>query len=255
MSVGPRGSLLSGADGDRAALRNGGLGLRQWRRGAPGLARQGARRCAGRPCAHRANRSRIATRIWRPPSRGRVAISGCGPVGRQRRAGRGSSPCRSRQPSGRRVFSAAYPDLRLLHSALFVDHTIAYWRPTGSTWWTAHGEHLFAASPKTRPAHAGCGGTRPTRSQTPSGAPRWVLVGSVSGSVIPGTFKRSPTCPAPPGGYVIAVPDSRLFRFHRRLAAALMPWVVFALVTVLCAMMDTAVRVVRAKYTADALLS
>jgi diguanylate cyclase (GGDEF)-like protein len=125
-------------------------------------------------------------------------------------------------PSGRRVFSAAYPTSGSTLGA-FVDHTIAY-RPHGVYLVDATG-NIVAASPKTA--------TRRLRELDPSLAH---AIGSSSLGPVggPGTARTFTAASVPGTSWrlVIAVPDSRLFSsidgWQQRL-----PWVVFALVTVL----------------------
>ena len=125
-------------------------------------------------------------------------------------------------PAGRRVFSAAYPTSGSTLGA-FVDHTIAY-RPHAVFLVDAAGK-ILAASPKTGAS---------TLSQIDPSLAHAIgrsSLGAAGGSGSPSTFTVAPV-PGTSWRLVIAVPDSRLFASidgwqHR------LPWVVFALVTLL----------------------
>ena len=206
----------------RAALRNGGLGLRQRRRGAP-------RRRTGRaldtvPADPALTGKPIADRYAHlaAAEKGRVAVSGVVPSA-VRRVPIAAVAVPFSTPSGRRVFSAAYPTSGSTLGA-FVDHTIAV-PPPRRLPGGRHGEHR-----RRKPEdglHAGCGNSTP-RSQARSGAPRSAAVG---GGGSPRTFTVAHV-PGTSWRLVIAVPDSRLFASIDGWQQSL-PWVVFALVAVL----------------------
>ena len=169
---------------------------------------------AGRQIAHRYAHLSAA-------EEGRVAVSGVVPsaVGRVPVA---AVAVPFSTPSGRRVFSAAYQTSGSTLGA-FVEHTVAY-RPHG-VYLVDGSENIVAASPK-----SGAHSLRELDPALASAITRSSL-GAVGGAGSPRTFTVAGV-PGTSWRLVIAVPDSRLFVSisgwsHR------LPWIVFALVSVL----------------------
>ncbi len=129
-------------------------------------------------------------------------------------------------PHGRRVFSAAYPVSNSSLDAL-VDHTIPY-RPHEVVLVDGSGR-LVAASPRT-PA-----GTLAAVDPALAHAAAHASLGAVPGAPMPTTFTAAPV-PGTPWRLLIAVPDSRLFVSISG-AAEYVPWVVFAIVALLGALL------------------
>lgn len=129
-------------------------------------------------------------------------------------------------PEGRRVFSAAYTASVTALEAL-VEHTITY--PEHQVLLIDANEHLIAASPRTRSVTLAADDPTLARDIRRSSA------GPVAGARTPSTF----TVAAVPGTswrLVVAVPNSRLYASIGGWTR-LLPWLVFALVGVLGAML------------------
>jgi diguanylate cyclase (GGDEF)-like protein len=128
--------------------------------------------------------------------------------------------------AGRRVFSAAY---RASGSTLgaFVDHTIS--SPQHDVFLIDVSGHVLAASPTTAAS---------TLAQADPALARAVVhgpYGTVRGARVPTTYTVTPV-PGTPWRLLIAVPDSRLYASIAGWVQ-LLPWVVFALVSILGALL------------------
>jgi len=123
---------------------------------------------------------------------------------------------------GRRVFAAAYT-VGGAQLAAFVDHAIAY--PQHVVLLMDSRGALLAGSPRT---HAGTirGADLPLARATADRSS-----GAVPGAKVPSTFTVAPV-PGTPWRMVLMVPDSKLFASISG-TTKLIPWLVFALVTVL----------------------
>ncbi len=127
---------------------------------------------------------------------------------------------------GPRVFSAAYPVSNSALNAL-VDHTIPY-RPHEVALVDGAGR-LVAASPRTAASTLSALDPRLARAAVHS------ELGTVAGASTPTTFTAA-RVPGTPWRLLIAVPDSKLFASISG-PAQFVPWIVFALVAVLGALL------------------
>jgi diguanylate cyclase (GGDEF)-like protein len=129
-------------------------------------------------------------------------------------------------PQGRRVFSAGYAVAGSTLGA-FVAHTISY--PQHRVYLVDSSGHLLAASPTTNAATIGQADSALARAITRASR------GPLTGAKTPSTFTTAPV-PGTSWRIVIAVPDSRLYASIEGWAG-LVPWLIFALVSVLGALL------------------
>jgi diguanylate cyclase (GGDEF)-like protein len=125
-------------------------------------------------------------------------------------------------PEGRRVFSAAYPASGSTLEA-FVAHTISYRQH--DVYLVDHTGRLLAASPATTATTLAQADPLLARAAAHKG------YGAVDGAKTASTFTSAPVA-GTPWRLLIEVPNSKLYTSIRG-ASAIVPWVVFALVSVL----------------------
>jgi diguanylate cyclase (GGDEF)-like protein len=127
---------------------------------------------------------------------------------------------------GRRVFSVAYQATGTALDAL-VDHTISY--PEHRVFLVDGAGRLVAASPRMAVSTLAAADPRLARAAARS------QLGAVPGAATPRTFTAAPI-PGTPWRLLIAVPDSKLYSSVTG-ATLLVPWIVFALVAILGALL------------------
>lgn len=127
---------------------------------------------------------------------------------------------------GRRVFSAAYPVSGSVLQAL-VDHAISYRQH--DVYLVDGAGRLLAASPRTAAS------TLATVDPPLARAAKRASLGAVPGAARPSAFTATPV-PGTTWRLLIAVPDSRLYASIAG-ASSIVPWIVFALVAVLGALL------------------